>query len=504
MAVVFATTALLWIFRQPVAGFGWAPWLGVSDYVTDATVAMTMAVVCFIVPAGRLRGPALLNWECTRRVPWGILLLFGGGLALAEGMKASGLDVYLGERLGSRIAEMSPSIAATLTALAMTFLSELTSNVACVNMSMPVLATTAQTAGCDPRLLMISATLAASCAFMLPVATPPNAIIYGSGQVRVTDMIRTGLVLNLLGPPLIVTCVILLGGPILGITLDGLPDWAAPDNATSRAVDETGGLALPISSVDLAARIRHNALSANVVEDTRAYEGICCRNGTTPAVEGRTASLSIDVTLFRVRDDETNCVTTDLIPQSLREKYRFQEWRHACAVLKEDFRHEWQDILDGLERFVLRRTDIVRPGGRKSHISESLDAFWQGERGWVEKSFDVKIVVDGDEIPTPTHKIDNYKNRVGVEVEWNNKTEFYDRDLNNFRLLHELGVLSVGVIVTRQSELQQLFNDLGKGSSYGASTTHWDKLIPKIEGGGAGGCPLLVVGLGLECYDDHS
>jgi hypothetical protein len=93
---------------------------------------------------------------------------------------------------------------------------------------------------------------------------------------------------------------------------------------------------------------------------------------------------------------------------------------------------------------------------------------------------------------------------VGVEVEWNNKTEFFDRDLNNFRLLHELGVLSVGVIVTRQSELQGLFNDLGKGKSYGASTTHWDKIIPKIEGGGAGGCPLLVVGLGYECYAPDS
>lgn len=172
--------------------------------------------------------------------------------------------------------------------------------------------------------------------------------------------------------------------------------------------------------------------------------------------------------------------------------------------MKEDFSSQWQDILDGLDRFVLRRSDIVQPGGRKSPISESLDAFWQGERGWVEKSFDVKIVVDGQVIPTPTHKIDNYKNRVGVEVEWNNKTEFFDRDLNNFRLLHELGVLSVGVIVTRQSELQGLFNDLGKGKSYGASTTHWDKIIPKIEGGGAGGCPLLVVGLGYECYAPDS
>ena len=85
-------------------------------------------------------------------------------------------------------------------------------------------------------------------------------------------------------------------------------------------------------------------------------------------------------------------------------------------------------------------------------------------------------------------------------MEWNNKTEFYDRDLNNFRLLKELRVLSVGVIVTRLSELQTLFNQLGKGKSYGASTTHWDQLIPKADAGGAGGCPLLLVGMGMNRY----
>ncbi len=120
------------------------------------------------------------------------------------------------------------------------------------------------------------------------------------------------------------------------------------------------------------------------------------------------------------------------------------------------------------------------------------------------RAFDTKIVVDGKEIPSPTHKIDNFKNRVGVEVEWNNKTEFYDRDLNNFRLLRQLHVLSVGVIITRATELQGIFESLGRGSSYGASTTHWDKLIPKVDGGGAGGCPILMVGIRSACYDDGS
>ena len=109
-------------------------------------------------------------------------------------------------------------------------------------------------------------------------------------------------------------------------------------------------------------------------------------------------------------------------------------------------------------------------------------------------------MVDGVEIPSPTHKIDNFKNGVGVEVEWNNKDPFFDRDLNNFRLLRQLKTLSVGVIITRMTELQKIFRDAGQKTAKGAATTHWDKLIPKVDGGGAGGCPLLLIGLGLACY----
>lgn len=189
----------------------------------------------------------------------------------------------------------------------------------------------------------------------------------------------------------------------------------------------------------------------------------------------------------------------DLVPAPLRSKYRFDERGHACAILASDFPDEFQDIMDCLDWFELRRSDILQPGGGRSPISKGIDDFL-GDRGWRPKSFDIKIVVDDAPIPTPTHKIDNFRNRVGLEVEWNNKTEFYDRDLNNFRLLRELRVLSVGVIVTRLSELQDVFDELGKGSSYGASTTHWNKLIPKVDGGGAGGCPLLLIGLGKACY----
>ena len=190
----------------------------------------------------------------------------------------------------------------------------------------------------------------------------------------------------------------------------------------------------------------------------------------------------------------------NLIPKSIRDRFRFDERGHTCAVLKADFRSEWKDLLDCLDQFVLAKSEILTPGGNKSPISRGLDDFFSS-RGWHEKSFDVVIGVDGTERPSPTHGIDYFKNRIGIEVEWNNKDPFFDRDLNNFRLLHQLGILSVGVIITRLWELQEEFKRLGKGSSYGKSTTHWDKLIPKVNGGGAGGCPLLLIGLGFGCYD---
>lgn len=191
----------------------------------------------------------------------------------------------------------------------------------------------------------------------------------------------------------------------------------------------------------------------------------------------------------------------DLIPAKLRAKYEFAERDHACAILARDFPGEFADILDCLRAFTLKLSAIMTPGGGRSPIAAAIDEFLR-QRGWAEKRFAIQIEVDGSAVPIPTHAIDNFKNRIGVEVQWNNKTEFYDRDLNNFRLLKELRVLSVGVIITRLSELQSLFNELGKGLSYGASTTHWNKLMPKVNGGGAGCCPLLLIGLGRACYDE--
>jgi Restriction endonuclease BglII len=186
-------------------------------------------------------------------------------------------------------------------------------------------------------------------------------------------------------------------------------------------------------------------------------------------------------------------------PQFIRDHYEIHEWKHASAILSNDFPKEWQDIIDVLATFRLLESHIREKGGRKSSISGSLDREFY-KRDWKEKGFSTKVVIDGNELESPTHKVDCYKNHIALEVEWNNKDPFYDRDLNNFRLLFELRAISVGLIVTRCSELQEIFDTLGKGSSYGSSTTHMGKLLPRLEGGSGGGCPVLVFGITKKLY----
>lgn len=187
------------------------------------------------------------------------------------------------------------------------------------------------------------------------------------------------------------------------------------------------------------------------------------------------------------------------LPKFIWDSYECYEWKHASAILSQDFPHEWQDILDALSTFRLRRSWISKGGGNKSQLSAFIDGFLT-DRGWVEKQFQTAIEVDGARLDSPTHRIDCFKNGVALEIEWNNKDPFFDRDLNNFRLLFDLRAVSVGIIVTRADELQEIFNDLGRGSSYGNSTTHMSKLLPRIEGGGGAGCPLLVFGITKALY----
>lgn len=190
---------------------------------------------------------------------------------------------------------------------------------------------------------------------------------------------------------------------------------------------------------------------------------------------------------------------TELLPEFIRNNYEVYEWKHACAILKQDFPAEWNDIIEVLTNFRFHRSWLTVGGGRKSKISEAIDSELYG-RDWVEKQFDTEIVIDAHRIESPTHQVDCFRNRVALEIEWNNKDPFFDRDLNNFRLLFELRAVSVGVIITRCDNLQDIFNELGRGSSFGASTTHMSKLLPRIEGGGGGGCPILVVGISKHLY----
>jgi hypothetical protein len=156
-----------------------------------------------------------------------------------------------------------------------------------------------------------------------------------------------------------------------------------------------------------------------------------------------------------------------------------------------------------LQTFVVLRSEIMQAGGWKSLMPLALTLF-PIERSWAEKQFDTAITIDGVRRNAPTDRVDRYKNAVALEVERNNKTELYDRDLNNFRLLYDLRAIDAGLIVTRSSRLQRIFAELGRGNAHGASTTHIDKLLPRLEGGSGGGCPVLVLGIRERLYrEDH-
>lgn len=191
----------------------------------------------------------------------------------------------------------------------------------------------------------------------------------------------------------------------------------------------------------------------------------------------------------------------DLLPEFIRSHYEIHEWRRACAILYGDFAEEWRDLIDVLTAFRFRRSQIIVGGGRKSEVANALDSAFIA-RGWQERKFDTKILVDDQEFRAPTHRVDCFKNGVALEIEWNNKDPFYDRDLNNFRLLFDLRAISVGVIVTRRDELQEIFDGLGRGKSYGQATTHMSRLLPRLASGSGGGCPILVFGISRLLYVD--
>ena len=229
---VFGIAVFGWVFRAnidigAVTIPGWSNLLGIERYVNDATVAMAAALLLFIVPENLNEGEFLLDWKRARTIPWGILILFGGGIALASAVKESGLSHWIAGSLG--ILSGFPTLVMVFgVCILMTFLTEITSNTAIATVFMPILGALAVGMNASPMLLMIPAAMSASCAFMLPVATPPNAIVFGSGKIPAPLMARTGLGLNLIGAVLITLVVYLLAIPAFGILINGLPSWAGP------------------------------------------------------------------------------------------------------------------------------------------------------------------------------------------------------------------------------------------------------------------------------------
>jgi Restriction endonuclease BglII len=191
--------------------------------------------------------------------------------------------------------------------------------------------------------------------------------------------------------------------------------------------------------------------------------------------------------------------TLHLTPDDIADLYEVHEWRNAVGVLSTACPTEWEDIQVALRAFRLHRSEILTAGGSRSSVVERLERPLKAA-GWIEKHFATAIVVDGEQRESPTHSVDCFKGRVAIEVEWNNKDPFYDRDLNNFRLLFDLQVIDVGVIVTRCSHLQAIFNALNRGPSFGNSTTHMGKLLPRLRGGSGGGCPIVAFGISDQLY----
>ncbi len=204
--IVFSLTALAWVTRSQPFG-GWSTWANLPD-ANDASVALISVIIMFLIPNGK--GEKLLDWETAARIPWGMLILFGGGIALAKAFVASGLSAYLGDLLAN-IGGLPLVLMIAVICLCITFLTEMTSNTATTALMMPILAAAALAAGIAPELLMVPAAMSASCAFMLPVATAPNTIVFSTGRFTTKMMASEGFVLNLVGVVVITgVCLLLL------------------------------------------------------------------------------------------------------------------------------------------------------------------------------------------------------------------------------------------------------------------------------------------------------
>ena len=203
VAVIFCLTAISWIFQSAINDL-----LG-DQYLDNTIVAMTGGILMFITPTSFSRNEYVLDWESTRRLPWGILLLFGGGLCLAKGMESTGLVQLVGDKIAGS-GEISLWFLMLLLTAFMLFMTEVMSNVALVVIFVPVVLGIADSLQINPLYLAIPVTLASSCAFMMPISTPPNAVVFSSGYIRMADMVKAGIFLN------IISILVLL---LVGLTL---------------------------------------------------------------------------------------------------------------------------------------------------------------------------------------------------------------------------------------------------------------------------------------------
>lgn len=226
VSTTFALTAILWIFRTDL-NFGilvipgWSNLLAYSDFVNDGTVAVVMAFILFVVPA-KNGDTTILNASVFGKIPWAIIILFGGGFALAKGFTSTGLSQYIGTHI-SGLSSLSPFLMIVIVATSISYLTELTSNTATTQMILPILASVSIAVGMNPMLLMITATLSASMAFMLPVATPPNTIIFASKRIKIYEMAVSGMALNIIGVIIVSVIVYFLGSIIFDLGI--MPAW---------------------------------------------------------------------------------------------------------------------------------------------------------------------------------------------------------------------------------------------------------------------------------------
>lgn len=215
VSVVFASTAFCWITRSFLLQ-------KLLPQLDDTIIAILFALILFLIPS-KTKHKKLISWKDTKELPWGIILLFGGGMALAKGFETSGLALWIGNQM-TTFASLSTIILVLLIIAAVNFLTEITSNLATTAMLLPVLAPMAMSIDIHPFILMVSATVAASCAFMLPVATPPNAVVFGSGYLKIPDMMKKGFAMNVISIILITMFVYFVLPELWGIVIEGFPE----------------------------------------------------------------------------------------------------------------------------------------------------------------------------------------------------------------------------------------------------------------------------------------